>query len=227
MSPRRKSLDSSDSSDSDSDSSHKIWKKEKKDKHGDKHKHKEDKHKDKHGPPQFPSNAPMTSPPPPNYTPNPPSSGYRLPLATTQAFPANAQQLGPPPCTDLDGSPIYIGSALFDNSVHPCKIGPHLQTYAAVAYAGAELLHSGRFDLLPFLPEQMEWVHTSGGRIPQGRRPVEGGYEESGAKLYHAIATIDGLRVPGKTGEHLGAANVSFGGAEHVVRDGYEVLCWR
>lgn len=49
----------------------------------------------------------------------------------------------------------------------------------------------------------MELVHTSGGRLPPGKRPVEGGYEEHGAKLYHAVAEIKGVKVPGKTGEHL------------------------
>ena len=49
----------------------------------------------------------------------------------------------------------------------------------------------------------MEFVRTSRGLIPQGRRPVEGGYEENGAKLYHAVAMVNGVRVPGKTGAHL------------------------
>jgi hypothetical protein len=49
----------------------------------------------------------------------------------------------------------------------------------------------------------MEWVPTSGGRLPQGRRPVEGGYEQNGGQLYHAYANIQGVNVPGKTGEHL------------------------
>ena len=41
------------------------------------------------------------------------------------------------------------------------------------------------------------------GRQVAGRRPVEGGYEEDGAKLYHAIAVVHGVRVPGKAGPHL------------------------
>jgi hypothetical protein len=49
----------------------------------------------------------------------------------------------------------------------------------------------------------MEWVKTSGGRLPQGRRLVEGGYEENGGQLYHACASIHGIDVPGKTAEHL------------------------
>lgn len=156
----------------------------------------------------------------------PPASGYRIPLTTTAAFPAH-QQVGQAPCTDLDGSPVYFGSALFEHSVHPCKVGPHLNPPCMVPYGGSEHAHHGRYDLLPFDYNTMELVPTSYGQIPNGRRPIEGGYEEHSAKLYHAIAVVNGVRVPGKTGVHLGGANVSFGGAEHTIIQNYEILCWK
>lgn len=70
------------------------------------------------------------------------------------------------------------------------------------------------------------------------------GFEESGEYLYHALLTINGQRVPGKTGAHLvrspcvcggmgadgvnqHAAHAAYGGAEVVQKEGYEVLCWR
>jgi len=147
-------------------------------------------------------------------------------LTTTAEFP-EPSQAGQPPCYDANGSPIFIGSALFEKSVQPCKIGPHLSPFAAVAYGGYEHGHHGRYDLLPFNPATMEFVPTAYGKIPPGRRPIEGGYEEFGLKLYHAVASINGVRVPGKTGEHLGACNVPFGGNEVIVTDNYEILCWR
>jgi hypothetical protein len=133
----------------------------------------------------------------------PPPSGYRLPLTTEAAFPTDFIRTGQPPFCDADGSPVFIGSALLEKSVHPCKIGPHLQPFTSVPYGGVEYGHQGRFDLLPFVPNLMEWVPASYGRIPSGRGPVEGGYEENGAKLYHAVAVVNGLKVPGKAGEHL------------------------
>jgi len=127
---------------------------------------------------------------------------------------------------DADGkTPVFVGSAIFEDSVHPCKIVPSLRPPCRVAYGGTEREHHGRYDLLPISPE-MEWVPTREGKIPSGRRPVEGGYESNGVKLFHALGSMDGVNVPGKTGEHLGGANIPFGGYEQVVRE-YKILCWR
>ena len=161
-------------------------------------------------PPSFPAPhsqpaLPVPSHPPPTYdTIVTPPSGFRLPLTTTSVFP-DIHKTGPPPFYDADGhSPIFIGSALFERSVQPCKIGPHLSPFALVPYGGGEYGHNGRFDLLPFDSHTMEWVYTSHGRVPPGRRPVEGGYEENGQKLYHGLAAYQpGVKVPGKAGEHL------------------------
>ncbi|KAF8896366.1 hypothetical protein BD779DRAFT_1668169 [Infundibulicybe gibba] len=70
----------------------------------------------------------------------------------------------------------------------------------------------------------MEFVPTSHGVIPPGRRPIEGGYEETGAKLYHGVGTVNGVKVPGKTGEHLGGCVAVFGGIEHVLQENYDIL---
>ncbi|KAF9646477.1 hypothetical protein BDM02DRAFT_3067698, partial [Thelephora ganbajun] len=153
---------------------------------------------------------------------NPPPSGFRIPLASNAEFPP-PRQAGPPPCVDADGvSPVFVGSAILDNSVHPCKIAPSFRPPCRVSYGGTELEHKGRYDLLPITPD-MEWVSTKNGEIPPGRRAVEGGYESNGEKLYHALGNIDGVNVPGKAGKHLGGANVPFGGYEHILRE-YKIL---
>ncbi|KAJ7035010.1 hypothetical protein C8F04DRAFT_1259369 [Mycena alexandri] len=178
------------------------------------------------------------SAPPPNYAATTmPSSGFRI--ALNSAVPISKHDIeraGHAPFADLDRSPIYLGSAIFmkddgvtQKSVQPCKIGPHLYpSPCSVAFGGREVSHHGRYDLLLFDHATMEWVPTSHGRIPEGRTPVEGGYEENvHDKLYHAAARINNLLIPGKTGHHLGAAHVSFGGGEHTVREHYEILCWK
>lgn len=153
-------------------------------------------------------------------------AGQRIALTTQAAFPFDAA--GPAPAQDMDGSAVYVGSARFEKSVHPCKIVPRLApTPCRVPYGGGEYEHHGDYDLLPIDTALMEWVPTSQGRLPVGRRLVVGGQEEHGAMLYHAMATVNGVLVPGKTAEHLGGANVAFGGAEHVERDNYSILCWK
>ena len=173
-------------------------------------------------PPQFEPVFPVAQSPPPQYSPYPPlqppqavgdvggllpvqnvpPSGYRIPLSPNAPFPAPAQ-LGQPPATDLDGStPIFIGSAIFPDSVHPCRIIPSIPSPCRVLRDGSEVEHHGRYDLLP-ITQNMEWVPTKGGEIPPGRCPVEGGYESNGSKLYHALGSVKGVYVPGKAGQHL------------------------
>jgi hypothetical protein len=149
--------------------------------------------------------------PPPGYTPSSsttvqppvPPSGYRIPLSVPGPPFPGVERTRRAPFTDLNGTPVFIGSAITQHSVHPCKIAPNSSHTCYVAYGGEEILHQGRYDLLPFVPEHMEFVPTSHGQIPPGRRPIKGGFEHDGSELYHAVAVIDGVKVPGKTGTHL------------------------
>lgn len=175
----------------------------------------------------------------------PAAAGQRIALSTDTPFPSPSTL--PPSSLHDRGGPhqlVYVGSALFGLSVHPCKIAPHLNPPVRVGYDGDEHDHWGQFDLLPINHQTMDWVPTSHGRIPLGRRPVEGGYEENGARLFHAIAYIDNIWVPGKTGEHIvrkdlpailcyltrhanqEAAKIPYGGKE-MICENYQILCWR
>lgn len=83
---------------------------------------------------------PQAPTPPQSYgaPPSVPSSGYRIPLSQNSAFPAEIQT-GRPPFHDADGvSPMFFGSAIFDNSVHPCKIVPALDPKCMVPFGGSE-----------------------------------------------------------------------------------------
>jgi len=184
---------------------------------------------------QFPSSSPQHSgrisprPPTQQIMKAPPPAGFRIPLDVNTPFPQHELALDTP-CRDLDGSPVYFGSALFRTSVHPCKIAPHIDCACRVPYGGQETAHRGRYDLLPFTRD-MELVFATGGHIPPGRRPVEGGYEEAeGHRLYHGVARHKHgdreVLVPGKVGEHLGGCNYAFGDQEHFTRE-YQLLCWR
>ena len=73
----------------------------------------------------------------------------------------------------------------------------------------------------------MMWVPASNGQLPDGLRPVEGGYEAAGQHLFHAVAQIDGVWVPGKAGQHLFEGSAFAFGGHEVSRRDYQVLCWR
>ncbi|KZV73084.1 hypothetical protein PENSPDRAFT_575014 [Peniophora sp. CONT] len=134
------------------------------------------------------------------------------------------------PFIDLDGSPVFVGSALIDGAVHPCKItlsrlGEAGITPVRVPLGGRELVHHGVYEILSIDDETMEWVRARNGRLPFGRTPVEGGYNNSSRRLYYAATTIEGCTVPGKTWENDVGANFPWEGKEIVMRDNYDVLC--
>ncbi|KAK0485416.1 hypothetical protein EDD18DRAFT_1196247 [Armillaria luteobubalina] len=159
---------------------------------------------------------------------SPPSSGFRVPLNGTCAWPP-WELTGEPPIMNGDW-PIYFGSAIFDKSVHPGKVEPKCQSPpCSVVLDGDILYHSGRYDLLPFDPDTMELVCTSEGRIPAGRRPVKGGYEADGMPLYHGIVTHQDHdtkhRIPGETSPHLHGCVYTFYGVRLATN--HEILCWK
>ena len=81
---------------------------------------------------------------------------------------------GAPVAYDVDGhSPVFMGSAIFEDCAHPCKIVPARPVPCLVSWGGREIQHDGPYELLPFDPNTMQWVHTSGRTIPIWNKPVE------------------------------------------------------
>lgn len=130
-------------------------------------------------------------------------------------MPFPTDRAGPPVAEDAgDGAKVYLGSVILERAVIPCKIIPRFTIPPLVGINNCEFHHRGRYDLLVFNDNTMEWVATSYGQVPLGRHPVEGGYDEYGAKLYHAIVKVRDevqwatgrphtARVPGKTGSRI------------------------
>ncbi|KAK3379678.1 hypothetical protein B0T24DRAFT_612623 [Lasiosphaeria ovina] len=138
------------------------------------------------------------------------------------------------PCTEPAGQPVYMASAVGfgKGGVHPCKVSPLLEaTLCRVPWGGDEIPHFGEYDLLPFVPELMEFVDAAAsegeaaGTPPPGRQPVVGGYE-NGRWLYHAIAQVDGVWVPGKAGPQFPGAMVAYADRENMVSP-CKILCWK
>ncbi len=214
MSPdhRRKSIDSSDSdssSSSDSDSCAQEDGKVKKDKKDKKDK-KSKKDKMEHiGAPGFPQLTPPM--PQPHFDQQraaapiqqAPSSGFRIPLHSVLCLPAAGSRWPAP----MPRSRRIPGLHWL---CHLRQICPSVQDRASSSYPLLGRLWRRRSGATRGVtissrspPDTMEFVRTSQGRVPAGRRPVEGGYEEDGTPLYHAVGVIDGVKVPGKTGAHL------------------------
>ncbi|KAI0632696.1 hypothetical protein C8Q77DRAFT_838195 [Trametes polyzona] len=137
--------------------------------------------------------------------------------------------LGTPPAYDLDGrTPVFLGRVPWPGGgVQPCKVVSGFYPPARVPFGGREHVHNGIVDILKVDERTMEWVSAAHGAVPAGRRPVEGGRESNGEPLYFALAPLGRVWVPGKVGPHLPGAHIAFGGREHIVREGYDILCWR
>jgi hypothetical protein len=170
----------------------------------------------------------------------PPLSGFRMRMRSGAPFPYD--RAGEPPFRDLDGAPIYLGSAVIRvttltpnrrysaSIVVPCKVTPHLNPDHHVAWQGRETWRN-EYEVLPFDPARMEWVQTSDGHIPDGRTPVEGGYDTDHRPLFYACGSVSWrhgvIDCPGKTSVALGSAELSFNGRERIVESNYHILVWK
>lgn len=133
-----------------------------------------------------------------------PNSNNELPM----------DSVGPPLLRDGSGHRIFLGSAMLvgeeTHSLHPCRIivssNTSFSCYVPFNHRDGE--HSGRWALLPFDPDQMEWVSASSGDIPAGKLPVDGGYEKDSehsrqCTLHFAQVSVEDKIFLGKTGPHL------------------------
>ncbi|KAK7680861.1 hypothetical protein QCA50_016171 [Cerrena zonata] len=162
-----------------------------------------------------------------------PTSDYELPLS----------HAGPPVLHDSLGREVFLGSTLLitgaEHSLHPSRIVASSSTSFSciMTYGGKEIVHNGRWELKPFDSEKMEWISTSHGRSPEGRVPVDGGYEKDvqymrQRSLYYALASVknqQGIEEQfiGKTGIHLGGCCFGKDGKENFIRENYMILCWK
>jgi hypothetical protein len=74
------------------------------------------------------------------------------------------------------------------------------------------------YEVLVASPQAVRWKEASGPVQAQllGSRPVEGGREANGSPLFIAQAPYKDGTHPGKAGEHLQGADITYGGDEKV-----------
>ncbi|EJD42412.1 hypothetical protein AURDEDRAFT_67562, partial [Auricularia subglabra TFB-10046 SS5] len=117
------------------------------------------------------------------------------------------------------GEPLFLALVPYGGGVHPGKVVQGHNPPAYISWGGREVSHAGDYAVVPFNPDRMYWAPSRGGDVPYGARPVDAGREADGAPLFHAIAIVNGIRVPGKAGRHLGGAAIPFAGQEHLLQD--------
>ncbi|TFK45348.1 hypothetical protein OE88DRAFT_1223907 [Heliocybe sulcata] len=123
----------------------------------------------------------------------------------TSSLQPGQKYLGPPVAYDADNNPVYLGVVELDGGMIPCKVNPALSPWPVRAPGPnwQERRPQGRFILLPFDPSTMEWLPSTHGRVPPGKKAVEAGYSADRRTMYyHGLVNIDlgdgrRIQVPG------------------------------
>jgi len=124
------------------------------------------------------------------------------------------------------GGTLYVCRGNHNGSTTPGKAGAHLHTGAVIGYGNKEV-GLGGYEVLVGDARSVRWVSVQGKlKIKDlDARPVDGGKDSDGTRLFIARANIQGATHPGKVGEGFKAAFIPWGGKEQEISS-YEVLCY-
>ncbi|TFK44555.1 carbohydrate-binding module family 12 protein [Crucibulum laeve] len=155
------------------------------------------------------------------YQRNGPSGPVTWVLTEGTNIPRNAIEVGL-----LQAQKFYICRAFFDGGVQVGKASPTLDKGAAIGYKHEEI-KIGTYEILLGDMRALRWVPAKGKLSVSelGHRPVEGGHESDGTRLYIAKAEHKGVQYPGKASEQLDGAYIPYKETEKRVKE-YEVLCY-
>ncbi|KAF8757757.1 universal ribosomal protein uL5 family [Rhizoctonia solani] len=147
--------------------------------------------------------------------------GTRVRVDVGTTFPDEAV-VGVAPFRDTEGRPLYVGTAVLDDSAIPCQIDPQTLQFKRPMTRKSRQAQPAR--RVSCGSSSMQWISASFGEIPYGKHPVHGGHENTSPHLYHAIARIGNTFIPGKTSPDLGGALVTYGGEEYFFDSDYYVF---
>jgi hypothetical protein len=124
------------------------------------------------------------------------------------------------------GHTLYIARAFQDGGIQPGKASDWFQKGAVIGYQRDEI-QLETFEVLVGNRNAVKWVDVVGTfqASSLGAKPVEGGHENNGTKLYIAQAPYNDWLHPGKVAEGYNGALIPYGGAEKEVKE-YRVLCY-
>lgn len=119
---------------------------------------------------------------------------------------------------ESDGTPLYVARTYFEGGIHPGKVSPNFKKGAIIGYDNDEI-EIENYEILVANPQAVRWVQASSPFQAQflSGRPVEGGREANGSPLFIAQAPYKNGTHPGKAGEHLRGADITYGGDEKIV----------
>ncbi|XP_052859693.1 uncharacterized protein LOC128266943 [Anopheles cruzii] len=118
---------------------------------------------------------------------------------------------------DTDGSPLYVGRAIYKDDQLPGKVAAN-RHLAYVSYGGREHTKSS-FEVL--VNGNVSWVRSGFGEVP--RNAIVGGRTTSDEPMYIGRANYQGSLTPGKISQRDRALYIAYGGREIYIRN-YEVL---
>ncbi|KAF8964773.1 hypothetical protein BDZ97DRAFT_1814411 [Flammula alnicola] len=121
---------------------------------------------------------------------------------------------------------LYICRAFHDGGIQLGKASEAFKNGGVLGYKNDEVFVD-EYEVLVGDMNRLRWVPTSGrlNVANLGYRPVEGGRENDGTRLYIAEAPHKDAVHPGKASEKLDGAFIAYDGKEKNVRE-YRVLCY-
>lgn len=146
------------------------------------------------------------------------------------------ERAGNPPIVDVDGCLNFLGSALIleggRHSQYPCRIAVRnpASFTCYICLDGEEKEHYGKWELQPIDEKRMEWVSAGDGNLPEGRKPVKGGYQTFRRSLWYAVATVNSREYIGraiinsKVDKEEGGCYYTSDGNEYFTRGNYRIL---
>ncbi|KAJ2001114.1 hypothetical protein GGI04_003867 [Coemansia thaxteri] len=126
---------------------------------------------------------------------------------------------------EKDGSPLFVGRAIYKGGLHPVKVGQHLTGGGCALGWGHDEVRISDYQVLCGDANRLRWVKQEGDLDIQGIKPFPAGHEEDGAPLYIAKTLHEGSQQLGKCGPHLNRMTFAYG---HKERDTltYMILCY-
>jgi len=115
----------------------------------------------------------------------------------------------------VNGENIYVARANYNNGLHPGKLH---NDKVYIGWGGKEIEFNNAEVLIANRDAKLKWELWNGS-VPSNS--IVGGYE-NGRNLYVCRASYKGDLIPGKIVQ--GNCNISYGGFEIVVKNGFEIL---